>query len=135
MALLVWQAPWIASRFAQQNAPWSASGLYSGVFNWASIQCGFLFAIYTFVLPRSEPFIRAISATSAFANFKRYMLRTVYLTFAIAVATLALMVWNPLPVATGVMPILLAAWVAISVYSFLRFLKCVRSFRKLDRPQ
>jgi hypothetical protein len=58
-ALFAWQAPWFAEKFAAPVSPWSASGLYSGLFSWASIQTGFLFAVYTFIVPKSEPFVHA----------------------------------------------------------------------------
>jgi len=133
LILIVWQAPWLSARFADSSNPWSASGLYSGVFSWASIQSGFLFAIYAFVMPRTEPFIKAVSSTFHFKKFKSYMLRTTYLTLFVALISLVLMVWNPVPVADGGTGAALLGWVVLSVYSFLCFLKCIRTFRKLDR--
>lgn len=128
----LWQSPFLAQQFVSPQT-WSASGLYSGIFSWASIQAGFLFAVYTFIVPRSEPFVRAIAATKAFADFKRYMLVTVYLTFAVSIAALGLMVVNPSPPVNGFPAGMLAAWIAVTVYSFLRFLKVIRTFRMLDR--
>lgn len=129
---LVWQAPNIARKFAEPNG-WSASGLYSGIFSWASIQAGFLFAIYTFIVPKSEPFVKAIAATSHFRGFKRYMLRITYLTLAVAIVAFGLTVLNPKPLSTSYSVVGLSAWLSLSLFSFLGFLKVIRSFRKLDR--
>lgn len=129
---LVWQMPRVAAEFSGPSG-WSASALYGGVFSWASIQAGFLFAVYTFIVPRSEPFVKAVAATVHFKAFKQYMLSTTYLTFAVAIAAFGLTVVNPTPPASGVGSVLLAAWLSTFGLSFLGFLKVIRSFRKLDR--
>lgn len=132
-SVIVWFSPWLASKFT--SGGWSASGLYTGVFSWASIQTGFLFAIYTFIVPRAEPFVRAVAATKAFAAFKVHMLRTTYLTLAVAIPAFALTVVNPAPPATGIGSLAMAAWLALFLYSVLCFLKIIRSFRKLERTR
>ncbi|WP_298090054.1 hypothetical protein [uncultured Sphingomonas sp.] len=129
--LMAW-APTIARRFAAVDG-WSASGLYGGVFSWASIQAGFLFAIYTFIVPKSEAFVRAVARTAAFNQFKRYMLRITWVTLLVALVAFALTVVNPKPTSGGYLTIFLAGWVSLSFYSFLGFIKVVRTFRKLDR--
>lgn len=128
------QSEWLSTRFTPTDG-WSAAGLYAAVFSWASIQTGFLFGIYTFIVPRAEPFVKAVSGSPAFAAFKRYMLRVTYLTLCVAVPAFGLMVVNPRPSAGGLSAIAMAAWLALFVYSVLCFLKVVRSFRKLERTR
>jgi len=105
------------------------------VFSWASIQTGFLFAVYTFIVPRAEPFVKAVAGTAAFESFKAYMLRTTYLTLAVAVPAFGLTVINPTPPANGLGAVAMAGWLALFLYSVLCFLKVIRSFRKLERTR
>jgi hypothetical protein len=79
--------------------------------------------------------VKAVSGTAPFAAFKRYMLRTTYLTLSVAVPAFALMVMNPRPVAEGLGAMAMAAWLALFFYSVLCFLKVIRSFRKLERTR
>lgn len=130
----MWMSPWLAHQFARENG-WSASGLYGGVFSWASIQAGFLFAIYTFIVPKSEPFVRAIAATKHFRNFKSYMLRTTYLTLVVAIMAFGLTVVNPAPPPGGLPAVAFSIWLSLAMMSFIGFCKVIRSFRKLDRTR
>jgi hypothetical protein len=128
------QSPLLAAQFAHAGG-WSAPGLYAAVFSWASIQTGFLFAVYTFIVPRAEPFVTAVGSTPAFQSFKRYMLRTTHLTLLVAVPAFGLMVVNPNPAPGGLAAFAMAAWLALFVYSILCFLKVIRTFRKLERTR
>lgn len=133
-ALLAWRWPYITERFAEQGG-WSASGLYAAVFSWTSIQVGFLFAIYTFIVPRAEPFIKAVTGTAAFEAFKKYMLFSIYLTLGAAIGAFVLTVTNPAPGRSLVVGLLLIGWLSLTAYTLFRFLKVIRSFRKLERTR
>jgi hypothetical protein len=61
------------------------------------------------------------------------MLRLIYVTLAVAIIAFAVMVADPRPSPSGIPAALFAAWLSLCVYSFLGFLKVIRSFRKLDR--
>jgi hypothetical protein len=132
--LLLWSWPYISARFSTPSG-WSSSGLYSAVFSWTSIQIGFLFAVYTFVVPRTEPLFKAVSGTGAFESFKRYMLLSTYLTLLCALGAFILMVTNPVPNAAPLVRFPLIGWMTFTAYTLFRFLKVIRSFRGLERTR
>lgn len=132
--LLLWSWPHVSARFSAQNG-WSASGLYSAVFSWTSIQVGFLFAVYTFVVPRTEPLFKAVAGTGVFERFKSYMLVSTYLTLLCALGAFILTVTNPIPNAAPMVRLPLIIWMTFTVYTLFRFLKVIRSFRGMERTR
>lgn len=132
--LLFWKWPYVSVQFSSPNG-WSASGLYSAVFSWTSIQVGFLFAVYTFVVPRTEPLFKAVAGTDAFERFKRYMLVSTYLTLLCALGAFILTVTNPIPDTTPALRFPLTIWITFTVYTVFRFLKVIRSFRGMERTR
>ena len=52
---------------------WTISNLYSAVFAWSAIQTGFAFAVYGFVVGKSEGFVEALRDTFALRRFLRYV--------------------------------------------------------------
>jgi cation transporter-like permease len=109
--------------------------LYAAVFSWTSIQVGFLFAVYTFIVPRTEPFFKAVAGTAAFEAFKKYMLASTYLTLVSALGAFILTVTNPAPGRSLVLSCLLIGWLSLTAYTLFRFMKVIRSFRKLERTR
>lgn len=132
--VLYWLWPHIIERFAATNG-WSASGLYSAVFGWTSIQVGILFGIYTFVVPRTEPFFRALNRTSAFGEFKDYLLVSCYLTMVCVLGAFLFTVVNPVPDGRVLLKLLLISWLDLIFYTVLRFLKIMRVFQILERSK
>jgi hypothetical protein len=130
--LYIWRAS-IAGAFAAKE--WGIGDFYSAVFDWASIQAAFLFGVYAFFLSRSEPFLQAIAPSPAFKLLRRYVVRTLYLSMALSVVSLPLLVASPAMSGTGE-DLAFAVFLLISVlltYTFFCFLKVIRVFGKIER--
>lgn len=116
---------------------WKLSNFYAAVFDWSSIQGAFLFGIYAFVLSRSEPFIRAIANTRAFAQMRGFVRRTVYFAMGLTVITMPMLVAAP-PMTEGGLRdtgyILFAGYALATFYMFVRFGRVLRIFTMLERP-
>lgn len=127
----------LAAKFASNE--WDAGAFYSAVFDWSSIQSAFLFGIYAFILSRSEPFIRAIDGTEPFEMLRSYSRRTLYLTFALTIASMPLAVVGPKPTdnLSSLNLWIFAGLASLAAYTFCRFLKVVRVFGKIEgmRPR
>lgn len=131
-SLYIWRAE-IAGPFAAKE--WDLAGFYSAAFDWSSIQAAFLFGVYAFFLSRSEPFIQAIAPSPAFKMLRRYVVRTLYLTMALSVVSLPLLVAPPAMDATGNGFGFAVFW-GLSVlltYTFFCFIKVIRVFGKIER--
>lgn len=128
---LYWRAD-VTEQFTSKA--WDLGAYYSAIFDWASIQAAFLFGVYAFFLSRSEPFIEAIAGSAAFKLLRRYVVRTLYLSMALSVASLP-MVIAPADVATGNTGGFFAVWslTVLLSYTFLCFLKVIRVFGKIER--
>lgn len=131
LAAFLWRQP-IAEKFTSKA--WDIGAFYSAVFDWSSIQAAFLFGVYAFFLSRSEPFIQAIAGSSAFKMLRRYVVRTLYLSMALTVISLPMVV-SPLGVESGNTLGFAVLWVimVLLTYTFLCFLKVIRVFGKIER--
>ena len=129
----LWWRPEASQNFA--SGRWNIGAFYSAVFDWSSIQAAFLFGVYAFFLSRSEPFIKAIEASPVFQDLRRYIVRALFLTLALTVFSLPLLV-APLAITGGVWDwgyYVFAAFTVVLVYTFFCFLKVIRVFGKIDR--
>jgi len=123
----------VSNAFASKS--WDLAAFYSAAFDWSSIQAAFLFGVYAFFLSRSEPFIQAIAGSPAFRLLRRYVVRTLYLSMALSVITLPMVV-RPLDMTANVIdwPFLyFAVTASLFVYTFLCFIKVIRVFGKIER--
>ncbi|MGB3721327.1 MAG: hypothetical protein WA979_00730 [Pacificimonas sp.] len=123
----------LAAKF--QSEAWNLAAFYAAIFDWSSIQSAFLFGIYAFVLSRSEPFIRAISDNSVFEELRTYVRRALYLTLALTLITIPLVVSSPSPDPswTDYGLWIVAIITAFTAYTFLSFIKVLRVFAKIER--
>lgn len=129
----LWWRPEATRNFASDR--WDLGAFYSAVFDWSSIQGAFLFGVYAFFLSRSEPFIRAIEGSPVFQDLRRYIVRTLFLTLGLTVASLPLLVAPP-GITGGVWDwgyYLFTAFAVMLAYTFCCFLKIIRVFGKIDR--
>jgi hypothetical protein len=122
----------LALRFSPEGG-WKIDALYAGILGWASIQAGALLAVYTFVAAGGNSFIRAISHTDAISRFHAYVLRTTYLSLAVAAAALILSVTNPVPQPDFASRALFALWYGACTYMTLRMFSIVRILHTIDR--
>lgn len=131
MVALYVQAP---SIFASIEASkWEVSNLYSAVFNWSAIQTGFAFAVYGFVVGRSEGFIPAIRETVAMKRFLGYVKRANVGGFILTIISMPLTVVSPKPGPIDSLQFLmLLLWFGLFLWTFLAFLRIAYSFGHLS---
>jgi hypothetical protein len=127
-----WRLP-IVEQFATEA--WDLGAFYSAVFDWASIQAAFLFGVYAFFLSRSEPFIQAIAGSQGFKLLRKYVVRTLYLSMALSVIALPMVVSPLVPDEGEIGPAFVILWLnaVLLTYTFLCFLKVIRVFGKIER--
>ncbi len=105
------------------------SNIYSSVFDWSSIQTGFLFAIFGFVAGKTDGFIQRIKDTPAMRLFLKYTKRALFLGFAITFASIPMTV-TAFDIATG--PNwkfhVFSAWSFLAVWGFFSFLRVAYIF-------
>jgi len=100
------------------------SSLYSAMFDWASIQTGFLFGVFGFVSGKSSGFMAEVAKTKAMIDFNRYTRTAILLGFTVTLVSIPLIVTafhfkagEPWRYATFVGWAFLTAW---SFFSFAR---------------
>lgn len=124
----------IANKFSAGG--WKIDAYYSAIFNWAAFQGAFLFSVYAFFLSRSEPFIKAVEATPAFRNLRKYVLRSLWLSMGLTLASLPAVVAAPtISADAGLLdPGFIIFWVmsTLLAYTFGNFVKVIRVFRLLE---
>ncbi|MER9242543.1 hypothetical protein [Mesorhizobium sp. M0633] len=113
----------------------SFSGLYSSVFDWASIQTGFLFGIYGYVAGKSDGFIGAVKNTPAMTLFIGYTKVATYLGFLVTFFSIPLIVvdFSITPAAWWRYAIFIG-WSFFSIWAFFAFLRVAYVFGHLIRP-
>lgn len=129
--------PEITLKFGENG--WKASSLYSAVFNWASIQSGFVFGIYGFIITKKDGFVGTISGTTTFAQFIAFTRRAYIGGFALTFASLPLLVTEPAIFSADKRTFwLISTWFAFFIWAFCAFLRVAFSFGIMaatpDRP-
>ena len=120
----------IAANFEPNR--WKAESLYSAVFNWASVQSGFVFGIYGFIVSKRDGFIGEIARTHTFAELTRYARRAYLTGFALTFASLPLTVAQPaIDNPTSESFIVAAIWFAAFIWTFCAFLRVAFIFGAL----
>ncbi|MFB2550166.1 hypothetical protein [Ensifer soli] len=120
----------ISGEFA--SGRWKSQGLYGAIFGWAAIQTGFAFAVYGFVVGKSDGFIAALRGTRAMRLFIGYIKRAIYSGFILTFATIPLIVTEPGLISGdswGYRAV--AVWFTIFLWSFLAFLRLAFNFGKI----
>lgn len=127
----------IAERFEPNG--WDSTSLYSAVFNWASIQSGFVFGIYGFIVTKKDGFAGVVSKAKSFDKFLAYARRAYLTGFALTFVSLPIMVANPEIADTSSPEFwVVAVWFAAFVWTFCAFLRVAFIFGIIaavpDRP-
>lgn len=123
----------IASCFSDKG--WKLDSYYSAIFNWSAFQGAFLFSVYAFFLSRSEPFIKAVAATQPFRELRQYVLRALWLSMLLSLASLpAIVIAPPIKVGSLMDPGFIVFWCLTTAlaFTFGCFVKVVRVFRLLE---
>ncbi len=121
-ALLAFYRGDIAAKFAPGG--WQTANLYGAVFQWASIQSGFVFAIYGFIGTKRDGFVGVLARGDSFEDFLGYARRAYLGGFALTFVSLPIMV-----VAPSINDLasrsywIVAAWFACFVWTFCSFLR------------
>lgn len=70
------------------------SSLYSAMFDWSSIQTGFLFGVFGYVSGKSSGFLAEVKKTQAMQTFNSYTRTAICLGFLLTFASIPLIVSN-----------------------------------------
>jgi hypothetical protein len=110
------------------------SNIYSSVFDWSSIQTGFVFGIFGFVAGKSGGFIEAIRETREMALFLTYTKRAIYLGFSLTFSSIAMSITSfNIDPSTPWKFHVFAAWSFLSLWGFLAFLRVAYIFGDILR--
>ena len=116
------------------------SNIYAAVLSWASIQIGFAFGVYGFVVGKTQGFVEAARDTLAMSRFLRYVKRANIGGFILTAGSLPLVALSPSPNRTDSMLFwVIAAWFCLFVWTFFALLRVAYNFGHLssvrDQPQ
>lgn len=107
--------------------------LYAAVLGWASIQIGFAFAVYGFVIGKTQGFIAAARGTRAMNRFLRYVKRANIGGFALTTVSLPLAAVSPQPQSAQAPSFwIVTVWFSLFVWTFFAFLRIAYSFGHLS---
>jgi hypothetical protein len=110
----------------------NVNNLYAAVLSWASIQIGFAFGVYGFVLGKTQGFIEAARRTQAMSNFMLYVRRANVGGFLLTVISLPLAVLAPRPTEVYSTSFwVVAVWFCLFVWTFFAFLRIAFIFGHL----
>lgn len=108
---------------------WKLEELYLASFDFSSVTTSFLFAFYAFVVTAERGFIAKMKSSIYFAQLITYTVRALILGVVLAVASLPMMVIQPVPQARwDTATIEVAAWVFVVVWTVAAFVRAARLF-------
>lgn len=108
---------------------WSSNNLYGAIFNWSSIQSGFIFAVYGFVVTKRDGFVSIIVSGVSFERFLRFTKRACLGGFALSISSLPLLVVTPkIESSNMLMYAVISAWFSLFVWAFFAFLRVAFTF-------
>jgi len=97
----------------------NAGGLYSSIFDWASIQTGFMFGVYGFVVGKTDGFIADVRNTKAMGRFVHYTWMATAIGFVLTLTSMPLIVTSPnFESATPAVRLLICAWFSLFLWGF-----------------
>lgn len=122
LALIIVFRDSIVPKFGDKG--WDSSNLYSAIFNWASIQSGFVFGIYGFIATKRDGFAGVVAKAPSFDMFLKYARRAYLTGFALTFVSLPIMVADlDISTATPNEFWMVAIWFAVFVWTFCAFLR------------
>lgn len=122
---------WLKSAITVQFSPtgWNEGNLYGAVFNWSSIQSGFVFAIYGFIVTKRDGFVGRVIGGSSYERFLSFTKRACYGGFLLTIVSLPLLVASPeIAASQPLMYWPIAIWFALFVWAFCAFLRVAFTF-------
>ena len=113
----------------------SLDGLYNAVFGWSAIQCGFVFAVYGFVVGSQGTFIEKIRDTTPMNLFLKYTKNATWLSFALTLFSMVQMVCDPKLADGSFQYRAIIVWFGLFVWTFLAFARVAYLFGYLLRSR
>lgn len=105
------------------------SELYAAMFDWSSIQTGFLFGVFGFVSGKSTGFMAEAKSTEAMKAFHRYTRTAIVLGFCLTFSSIPLIVTGfDIAEASSARYYLFVAWAFLAIWSFLAFARVAYIF-------
>lgn len=130
MGVLLWRDA-ITANVSRQEI--DVDDLYSSVLNWASIQIGFAFAVYGFVIGKSEGFVEAVRDTAAMGRFISYVKRANVGGFLLTATSIPLAVISPEPKTPDSLVFwVVTCWFGLFLWTFFAFLRIAYNFGHLS---
>jgi hypothetical protein len=116
------------------NGQLDLKNVYASVFDWSSIQTGFVFGIFGFVAGKSGGFIEAIRDTKEMALFLTYTKRAIYLGFCLTFSSIVMSITSFDVSSGGPWKFhIFAVWSFVSLWGFLAFLRVAYIFGDILR--
>jgi hypothetical protein len=115
------------------NKTLNMGNLYSAVLSWASIQIGFAFAVYGFVVGKTQGFVEAARDTHAMRRFISYVKRANIGGFVLTAVSIPLSATSPAPSdpASGSFWIV-AGWFSLFIWTFFALMRVAYNFGHLS---
>tara|TARA_R110000823_G_scaffold41531_1_gene109464 strand:- start:146 stop:625 length:480 start_codon:yes stop_codon:yes gene_type:complete len=104
--------------------------LYSAIFDWSSIQTGFLFSVYGYVASKTDGFLAEIKDSRSMSAFRKYTSRAMFIGFILTVVTIPLIVVD-FDISTNFRFLLVSIWFALFVWAFAGFLRVAVNFGRI----
>lgn len=102
--------------------------LYSSVFNWSSIQTGFLFGIFGYIGGKSDGFIYEVKNTMTMRRFLDYMRTAIWLGYVVIFISIPMMVIQDDLISNDWKFFIFLGWAFLSLWSFFSFLRVAHIF-------
>ncbi|MDO8877751.1 MAG: hypothetical protein Q8M24_11995 [Pseudolabrys sp.] len=129
---LAWLKPVIFALVEDQSI--SINNLYTAIFDWASIQTGFLFAIYGFIAGKTDGFIGEIRHTRSMKRYNSYLKKAILAGFLLTITSIPLIVTQYEVKPTEFYRYyVVAAWFSIFMWAFFSFARAAYIFGILIR--
>jgi len=116
----------ISIHLSDPNSRVNLDGVFAAVFDWSSIQTGFLFAVYGFVVGKGDGFIAAVRKTEAMREFTRTIKRAILTGFVLTITSMALLFYPLKPLGWEFW--IISVWLALFVWAFLLFCSVAYTF-------
>lgn len=118
---------------------WQESNLYNAVFGWSSIQSGFVFAIYGFIVTKRDGFAGILIGGQSYERFLSFTRRACFGGFLLAVVSLPLVVASPkIDTAPATLFWSVSLWFSFFVWAFFAFMRVAFTFGRIigttDKP-
>lgn len=104
--------------------------LYSAIFDWSSIQTGFLFSVYGYVASKTDGFVAEIKDSRGMSAFKKYTSRAMWIGFLLTVSTIPLIVVD-FEISSNFRFALVALWFSLFAWAFAGFLRVAINFGRI----